>query len=189
MKTRISLILIFFLCILAAIAVDASTVIFEAGPFAIIMDKDMEIMEIGGAEMWNTIGFEPITSRELAKKNYYDLKIGSAIVDGEYGVVGKYPMIVEVSDEPIDDMLLFTPESVRNITMGKINPINTTLYTGTTSNELTPYFVNFTSDGIYCTVYDPNTSESTITEFLTGFSVIRKADLEKYDLSKLWSES
>ena len=52
MKTRISLILIFFLCISATIVVDASTVIFEAGPFAIIMDKDIGAMSLTTNACW-----------------------------------------------------------------------------------------------------------------------------------------
>ena len=98
-------------------------------------------------------------------------------------------MIIEISEKPLGSAYLFTPEAVKEVTVGKIKPLKTTLFTGKTTNDLTPYFVNFTSDEIYCIVYDPNTSETSMTDFLKGFSVIRKADLGKYDLSKLWSES
>lgn len=167
---------------------DASIIMFEAGPFAIIMDKDIEKTEIGDLELWPTFGFEPVASRELAKENYYNLKIGSVLADGESGLVSKYPMVVEISEKPIEDEFNFIPEAVKEITVGRIYPINTTLYTGK-YNGRTPHFVNFSTDGIYCTVYDPNTSETTITEFLNGFSVIRKEDLGKYNLSMIWSHS
>ena len=169
--------------------VNASTVMFEAGPFAIIMDKDLEIIELTGSDAWTMIGFDPVTSRELIKDNYYSLKVGTVLADGETGLVSRVPMFIEISEKPIDDMYLFVPEEVKNITVGKINPINTTLFTGKPTNGLTPYLVDFASEGIYCVVYDPDTSETSMEDFLKGFSVIRKVDLGKYDLSKLWSES
>jgi|GEM_PF-2542826 len=189
MKTLVVSILAALICISSIVIVEASTVIFEAGPFAVIMDKDMEIMDIGGAEAWNTIGFEPIISRELVKDNYYNIKIGTVLAKGESGLVSEYPTVIEISEKPIDDTFLFTPEAVKEITVGQLNPVKTTLFTGKTANDLTPYFVNFTLDEIYCTVYEPNSSETSMTDFLKAFSVIRKKDLGKYDLSKLWSES
>jgi hypothetical protein len=173
----------------AIVLADASTIIFEAGPFAIIADKNIEIFELGDLETWSTFGFEPITSRELIKDNSYELKMGTTLAKDESGLMSKYPMIIELSEKPTNPVFLFTPIEVKEITVGRINQINTTLYTGRTSNDLTPYFINFTSNGIYCTVYDPNTSETTITDFLKGFSVIRKADLGNFNLSAIWSEN
>lgn len=173
----------------AIVLADASTIIFEAGPFAIITDKDIEIFELGDLKTWSTFGFEQISSRELIKDNYYELKIGTALAKDESGLMSKYPMLIMASEKPLSNTFLFTPSEVKEVTVGRINQINTTLYTGETSNDLTPYFVNYSSNGIYCTVYDPSTSETTITEFLKGFSIIRKADLGNYNLSSIWSES
>lgn len=182
------------LCAICAFttSVNAGTVLLEAGPFAIIMDEDMEIREIGDTDLWNLIGFERITSRELIKDNYYNLKMGSVLVDGEVGLVSKYPAWIEISESPSSSVFLFTPIPVKEVTVGRLRPINTTLYTGNfttlSGTQMTPFFVNFSADGIYCTVYKPNTYERSMIEFLENFDVIWKEDLGTYDLAKLWSE-
>ncbi len=182
------------LCAICAFttSVNAGTVLFEAGPFAIIMDEDMEIGEIGGADLWSLVGFEPITSRDLIKDNYYNLKIGSVLVDDEAGLVSKYPTSIEISEMPSGSVFLFTPTPVKEVTVGKLRPINTTLYTGNfttlSGTQMTPYFVNFSADDIYCIVYKPNSYERSMIEFLENFDVIWKEDLGTYDLAKLWSE-
>jgi hypothetical protein len=189
MKTRASLILTTLLCISTVMMADASTVMLEAGPFAIILDEYLESMKLGGMDLLNTFSFGSITSRELIKENYYNLKIGGVIAKGEYGSVSKYSTQIEVSQKPLGSMFLFTPEVAKEITVGKLRPVNTTLFTGRTENNLTPYFVNYTVDGIYCIVYNPNTDENSMTDYLKNFDVIPKTDLGKYNLSKLWSES
>lgn len=182
------------LCAICAFttSVNAGTVLLEAGPFAIIMDEEMEIYDFGDLESWKLIGFEPITSRELIKDNYYNLKIGSVLVDDEAGLVSKYPTSVEISETPSGSFFLFTPTPVKEVTVGKLRPINTTLYTGNfttlSGTQMTPYFVNFSANGIYCTVYEPNTHERSMIEFLENFDVIWKEDLGTYELAKLWSE-
>ncbi len=185
MKT-IDLIILAMIIIATA---DASTVVLEAGPFAIVLDEHLESMDLAGADLLKTFSFEPVTSRELIKDNYYNLKIGSIIAENEYGSVSKYPTNIEISEKPLEPIYLFTPEAAKKITVGKIRPVNTTLFTGKFGDNLTPYFVNYTVDEIYCSIYTPNTDEDSMTEFLKNFDVIRKTDLEDYSISKLWSNS
>lgn len=186
---RFSIVIAAVVCIFTVATVDASTVVLEAGPFAIVLDEHLEEMDVGGIDLLKTFSFGSVSSRELIKGNYYNLEIGGIIAKGEYGSVSEYPTQIEVSEKPLGSMFLFTPEMVKEITVGKLRPVNTTLYTGNPDNDLTPYFVNYTVDGIYCIVYEPNTDEDSMTDFLKNFDVIRKADLGNYNLSKLWSES
>lgn len=183
----LSIVLAALMCIFTVATVDASTVVLEAGPFAIILDEYLEETDAGGMDLLKTFSFGAVSSRELIKENYYNLEIGGVIAKGEYGSVSKYPTQIEVSEKPLGTMFLFTPEAVKEITVGKLRPINATLFTGKTENDFNPYFVNYTVDGIYCIVYTPNTGEDSMTEFLENFDVIRKTDLKNYDLSKLWS--
>jgi hypothetical protein len=182
--------LIIALCvILATISmVNGGIVIVEAGPYAIIMDQDIEINEAGGTNFWHVFGFEHVDSRELIRSNYYDLKMTGLFEKDETGFIS-VPKSIMFSEKPLGTIYFFTPKKVKNVTVGRLNPINTTLWSGTSwaDSKKMPYLANFTIDGLYCEVYDPNTSESSITEFLKDLDIIKKDDIGKY-ASKLWSE-
>ena len=178
---------IMVLCVILAIigVVNCSIVVFEAGPYAIILDEHLETMEIGDVTGWQVFGFEPITSRELIKSNYYSLRITSLLEKDNAGVIG-IPKFIEISEKPLEDIPLFVPKKVKEISVGRLRPINTTLWTGEINGK-TPYFVNFMIDGFYCTVYDPDTYETSVTDFLKNLDIIKKEDLGKYT-SELWTK-
>ena len=202
---NITIFLISLACLQVLILVagisSASTVIFEAGPFIIILNETMEKSELGSLDILPVVWFDPagtlhtmpVKSREklddLLEANYYEFHISSLIgnVD-DMGAVG-HPTTIMISDKPVEGVgkFAFTPRAVKEVTVGRLQPINTTLYTGEWVKQ-TPYFVNFTVNGIYCCVYNQNTGERTITDMLKGLDIIRKGDLRQYNLSKLWSE-
>ncbi len=178
--------LILSLVLIAMIGMaSGSTVIFEAGPYAIIMDKTMDIMDVSNTNFWpGVFGFEPIQSRDLVKSNYYELKFTGLLEKDSSGIIG-VPEFIEISEKPLEGGAVFTPKQVKDITVGRLRPVKTTLLTGEYSGK-TPYFVEFTVDGFYCRVYNPNTDESSMTDFLQKLDIIKKDDIGKY-AANLWS--
>lgn len=94
------------LCLILATIGMASCniVIIEAGPYAIAMGKDIEINEIGSTDYWTTFGFDPITSRDLIKSNYYDLNIG---VFAKGTTASGTSEIIRFSEKPLGTIFIF----------------------------------------------------------------------------------
>jgi hypothetical protein len=184
-------------CLLGCSA-QASTAILEAGPFAIVLDQDLDVGRYGSYEQWQVIGYEPITTREDVKADAYTLKIWeftlldkvkkTALMDtNDYTSIevrrGTRPPEIRYRG------FTFTPEPVGNVTVGRLRPIETTLYTGSiegTYSTKTPYLVAFYVDGISCLVYVVNTDELLMKLFLSRLDVVWKEDLSTYNLTKLW---
>jgi hypothetical protein len=172
----------------------ASVSVFEAGPFAIILNQNMEKTEIlSSVSTIPVLWFTPVTSklyakesRELIKENYYEFEISDAVLFPDATSIN-HPMTVFITENlnrSLSDFA-FTGKPVKEISVGRLRLINTTLYSGDWM-EQTPHYVEFSIDGFKCLIYHQDISETSFIERLQNIDIIKKADLKNYT-SILWT--
>jgi hypothetical protein len=168
----------------------ATLAMYEAGKAVICIDDDFEKNEIGSmVDYYPTLYFEPANSREEVRNNEYTfVKTDVSIMTpGDLAIVTK-PIRVMISDDAIDinESFTFVPNPVKNISIGKLGLINTTLYAGSWEDQ-TPHLVAFTEGNFSCCIYGQDIKQDEIEDFLSKIDVISKEDLADY-LPKLWTE-
>jgi hypothetical protein len=186
------------LLLIALPAVSASLSIFEAGDYAICIDKDLVFNDVGSLKLWPAaIGFDKTDSRDEFKYDVYELKLSTVLEDFDgskyFGLVST-PIHIKLWRSPYNGSSLphfvFVPEIVGNVTVGKVMKINTTLISGEVTHQgatHTPYFVQFPiNDAENCEIYDPNTDEDAFRELLSGIDIISKEDLPS-KMPSLWT--
>jgi hypothetical protein len=166
----------------------ASLAMYEAGKAVVCIDDKFEKGEVF-LDTYPTLYFEPVTSREQVSSNEYTLIINKIGIMGssDFSIIYK-PIQVMISDSPFDlaAIFMFTPIPVKTVSVGKLGQINTTLYTGSWSNQ-TPHLVTFTEGNISCCIYDQDTTQSEMEDFLKRIDVLSKVDLPTL-LPLLWTE-
>jgi hypothetical protein len=177
--------------ILLAAQGSASLAMYEAGKAVICIDDDFEMddSKLSLLEMYPTIYFEPISSREDVRNNNYNLiftDIG-ILSKSDFATVFK-PIRIMISDQPFDPVSTFTfkPTPAKNITVGKLGLVNTTLYSGSWEKQ-TPHFVTFTEGNFSCCIYGQDIDQEEMEDFLKRIDVVNKSDLAIY-LPSLWTE-
>lgn len=187
-----SLFILLALCMLASLGA-ASLTMYEAGKVVICVDDDLEVAdpEWSMFETYPSVYFEPIDSREQVQDNFYKLHLNKIMLmevgDVTDAMIDK-PTSIMISDKPLvgSDLFSFEGQPVKNVTVGKLGLVNTTLYTGEWSSQ-TPHFVTFEGNGFYCCIYNQDISMVSFTEQLARIDVLAKTDLPTY-LSRLWHE-
>jgi hypothetical protein len=182
--------LILFVLTLTIIQATASLTIYEAGKVAICIDEKFEKTELGSMfDIYPTRYFEPVKSRDEVKNNEYTLVISKVTIvsPGDLGMVDK-PIRVMISDNPFDLNATFSFISlpVKNVQVGRLGQINTTLYNGSWS-EQTPHLVTFSEGNFSCCIYGQDIKQDDMEDFLSRIDVVDKSDLATY-LSSLWTE-
>ncbi len=184
------------LCIaLAMLAAQASATMamYEAGKAVICIDEDFEKGDssISLFDTYPTIYFEPISSREEVKNNEYNLIFTDiGIMDKsnlDVAVVSK-PITIMISDLPLDpeSLFVFDINPVKNIKIGKLGLVNTTLYNGSWQ-EQTPHLVAFAEGNFSCCIYGQDIRQKDMEDFLARIDIISK-DALSANLPKLWTE-
>jgi len=168
--------------------VSANLVMFEAGNAVICIDDELEKKELGDTiNFYPSIYFDPVT-REHAKKNEYTLSINEiTITSPEHLGVVSIPIRVMISNMPFDlGIFTFSPTPVKNVVVGKLGRINTTLYNGSLEDQ-TPYLVTFTDGNLSCCIYDQDGTQKDMEDFLKRIDIISKEELPS-KLPLLWTE-
>jgi len=164
----------------------ASLAIYEAGKAAVCIDNKFEPEE-AVFDFYPTIYFEPVISREQVKNNEYTLIINKIGILSDRGVISK-PISIMISDNPfdLDATFAFVPSPVKTVPVGQLGLINTTLYTGSWS-EQTPHLVTFTEGNFSCCIYGQDIRQDEMEDFLKKIDVVNKSDLSTL-LPLLWTE-
>jgi len=140
-------------------------------------------------DIYPTMYFKTVTSRDEVKNNEYTFIINEITIvsPGDLAVLKK-PITIMVSDNPfnLDDTFSFAPSPVKTVSVGKLGLINTTLYTGSWSDQ-TPHLVAFTEGNFSCCIYSQDIEQDEMEEFLSKIDVFSKEDLAAF-LPKLWTE-
>jgi hypothetical protein len=175
---------------LSIVQATASLTTYEAGNAVICIDDKLEKNDLGNMfDIYPTRYFEPVTSREEVKNNEYTLVISKVTIvsPGDLGMIEK-PIRVMISDNPFDlnATFSFLPSPVKTVKIGRLGQINTTLYSGSWS-EQTPHLVAFTKGDFSCCIYGQDIDQDEIEDFLKRIDVVNKSDLATY-LPLLWTE-
>jgi len=170
----------------AGLDTSTSTAIFEAGPFAIITNQGMQKSDLYGIDTIPTFWFDPVTVRELVQENYYKFEISDVVsIGGELSI--NTPLIIYITENlnaTLNDFA-FTNKAIKEISIGRIRTINTTLYSGDVDG-VEPHYVEFFVDGFKCLIYTPDSFESYFIERVQNIDIIRKDDFKNY-VDKLWT--
>jgi len=169
----------------------SSLAIYEAGNAAICIDHDFEKKDLAISlfDTYPTIYFEPISSREEVKNNEYNLIFTDiGILDNSDLAKVSKPIRIMISDLPFDleSLFVFELNPVKNITIGKLGLINTTLYNGSWQKQ-TPHLVAFEEGDFSCYIYGQDIDQDDMEEFLAHIDILSKEDLAA-NLPQLWTE-
>lgn len=167
----------------------ATLAMYEAGKAVICIEDDFEKNDLlTFLDTYPTIYFEPITSREEVKNNEYNLTFTDiSILSNDMSAVAK-PTKIMISDKPFDltSVFAFESEPVKNISIGRLGVVNTTLYKGSWL-EQTPHVVAFTVGNFSCCIYNQDIRQDEMEDLLGRIDIVRKEDLAAY-LPRLWAE-
>lgn len=168
----------------------ASLAMYEAGKAVICIDEDIEKSDLLSAmDVYPAIYFEPITSREEVKDNYYRLLINKITImtSMDLATMDK-PTSITISDKPLvgEDIFVFDIVPKKNVSIGKLGLVNTTMYSGDWMDQ-TPHFVIFSGNGFYCCIYNQDISEKSFLDLIGRVDILNKSELAS-KLSHLWSE-
>jgi hypothetical protein len=93
-----------------------------------------------------------------------------------------------ISDKPFDLDFYFTfkPEPVKNMSIGRLDLVNTTLYKGSWE-EQTPHLAAFTMGNFSCCIYNQDITQDKMEDLLGRIDIVGKEDIATY-LPLLWTE-
>jgi len=196
MKLSIAILFLVFASLVAPVS--ASVVMFEMGDYAVVLNKDMDITD-SSLKIWPMLaGFKSPESRAEFASGSYTLQLRTLLGDAsdDAGLIVPGPDIYIWNatlngKQDMNDNLIYIPESSGNVKIGRMNPINTTLYKGefnlSDGLKRTPFFVYLSLDKNFrCWIYNPDARESDFLELLQNIDIIAKKDLCKYD-RVLWT--